>query len=651
MVQMARNKETGEVVAIKRIKKKYNSWDECMNLREIRSLKKLKHPNVIRLREVFKLEQELFLVFEYARTNLFKFYTEEYKDCGQPMPEHVIKSLIFQAVSALVYIHKMGFFHRDMKPENLLINERQVLKIADFGLAREIRSSPPYTEYVSTRWYRSPEILLKSTNYNSPVDIWALGCIMAELYLNGPLFQGASEIDQMAKIAAVLGHPGKTWPEGLKLASQTGFLFPNNGPQNLEDILKTASPLAIDMIKSMLNYDSSKRPTAAKLLQHPYFAQQQGMSFTDLPPTIPFAGHVPPTSQNKLTEPDSKQQNAHSTSNPLTQLNPHNLANIPLHNGQQHSQSVNPQSLRSNIKKNSLASRNLLSEMENNWREESFASNKVLKRQLQSPLPHHPTASKEESKITKFGIETDYEDCQFQKKLDSVFPGSLKSNSVTNGLLLPAQLPSYQNTKRVLETEEQSHIGNITAKKKQIDVELEELEKQILATKKKYSSPSKNQQLRERPAQSFEESAVSRKRSVFHNQNNPDNFKRGETGINSIFNDQLEELLNREQKILEQNSVKPMEGKKLEPMNNRISLGRQKNSTYDTHDCNPYINNPTLSDASKLKATNTQRILKEADSLENIDSLMASRPVATGFQNARVNTDKSKICALFGSKV
>ena len=92
-------------------------------------------------------------------------------------------------------MHKHGFFHRDLKPENILISKKGHVRICDFGLAREIRSRPPYTDYVSTRWYRAPEILLKSTHYNSPVDIFALGCIMAELYLGKPLFNGKSEID------------------------------------------------------------------------------------------------------------------------------------------------------------------------------------------------------------------------------------------------------------------------------------------------------------------------------------------------------------------------------------------------------------------------------------------------------------------------
>lgn len=106
-------------------------------------------------------------------------------------------------------MHKHGFFHRDIKPENLLCNGPELIKIADFGLARETRSRPPYTDYVSTRWYRAPEVLLRSTNYSSPIDIWAIGCIMSELYTLQPLFPGRSEIDQIFRICSILGTPDK----------------------------------------------------------------------------------------------------------------------------------------------------------------------------------------------------------------------------------------------------------------------------------------------------------------------------------------------------------------------------------------------------------------------------------------------------------
>lgn len=116
---------------------------------------------------------------------------------------------MYQILQGLNFMHKHGFFHRDIKPENLLCNGPELIKIADFGLAREIRSRPPYTDYVSTRWYRAPEVLLRSTNYSSPVDIWAVGCIMAELYTLQPLFPGRSEVDQIFRICSILGTPDK----------------------------------------------------------------------------------------------------------------------------------------------------------------------------------------------------------------------------------------------------------------------------------------------------------------------------------------------------------------------------------------------------------------------------------------------------------
>lgn len=272
IVQKARNKETGEIVAIKKIKRKFTSWSECMNLREVKSLRKLKHPNIIKLKEVFKEDNTLYMVFEYADNDLFKLYSNKYKNAGVPMPESEIRTLIFQITKGLAFMHKNGYFHRDLKPENILVTSEGIVKVADLGLAREIRSSPPYTDYVSTRWYRSPEILLKSSTYNSPVDIFSLGCIMAELYLQQPLFNGNSEIDQLQKICKVLGTPTKSWAEGHKLSAQMGFEFPTHDAVPLKDIITNASPKALDLLASMLKFDNSKRITAAKMLNHPYFA-------------------------------------------------------------------------------------------------------------------------------------------------------------------------------------------------------------------------------------------------------------------------------------------------------------------------------------------------------------------------------------------
>ncbi|XP_070370843.1 serine/threonine-protein kinase ICK isoform X5 [Equus asinus] len=148
----------------------------------------------------------------------------------------------------------------------------ELVKIADFGLAREIRSRPPYTDYVSTRWYRAPEVLLRSTNYSSPIDIWAVGCIMAEVYTLRPLFPGASEIDTIFKICQVLGTPKKTdWPEGYQLSSAMNFRWPQCVPNNLKTLIPNASSEAIQLLRDMLQWDPKKRPTASQALRYPYF--------------------------------------------------------------------------------------------------------------------------------------------------------------------------------------------------------------------------------------------------------------------------------------------------------------------------------------------------------------------------------------------
>uniref|UniRef100_A0A2I3TNQ5 non-specific serine/threonine protein kinase n=1 Tax=Pan troglodytes TaxID=9598 RepID=A0A2I3TNQ5_PANTR len=249
-VLMGKSNESGELVAIKRMKRKFYSWDECMNLREVKSLKKLNHANVIKLKEVIRENDHLYFIFEYMKENLYQLMKDRY-----------------------VFIHVFPcFFHRDMKPENLLCMGPELVKIADFGLARELRSQPPYTDYVSTRWYRAPEVLLRSSVYSSPIDVWAVGSIMAELYMLRPLFPGTSEVDEIFKICQVLGTPKKSdWPEGYQLASSMNFRFPQCVPINLKTLIPNASNEAIQLMTEMLNWDPKKRPTASQALKHSYF--------------------------------------------------------------------------------------------------------------------------------------------------------------------------------------------------------------------------------------------------------------------------------------------------------------------------------------------------------------------------------------------
>lgn len=282
-VLMGKSNESGELVAIKRMKRKFYSWEECMNLREVKSLKKLNHANVVKLKEVIRENDHLYFVFEYMKENLYQLM----KDRTKLFPESVIRNISFQILQGLSFIHKHGFFHRDMKPENLLCMGPELVKIADFGLAREIRSRPPYTDYVSTRWYRAPEVLLRSPVYSSPIDIWAVGCIMAELYTLRPLFPGNSEVDEIFKICQVLGTVKKSdWPEGYQLAAAMNFRFPQCVPTPLKTLIPNATNEALDLMRDFLQWDPKKRPSAAKALRYPYFQVGQVLGPRPMTPDV-----------------------------------------------------------------------------------------------------------------------------------------------------------------------------------------------------------------------------------------------------------------------------------------------------------------------------------------------------------------------------
>ena len=281
-VYKAIEKSTGEYVAVKVLKKKYTNWEECLELRETKSLKKLQEDgklskqkgidNIIKLKEMIFIKETgtLNLIFEYMEKDLFELMKQR---STTKFTENQIRNILYQVLQGLSFMHKYGFFHRDLKPENLLIIG-DTIKIADFGLAREIRSIPPYTEYVSTRYYRAPECILKSSNYNSPIDIWALGCIMAEMYLHPqPLFFGNNEKEVLYRICSVLGTPTHAvWPEGMQQAKKYEIKFPNCPGTSLSQIIPSASKEAIELMYQMINWDPNKRATANNLLNHPFFS-------------------------------------------------------------------------------------------------------------------------------------------------------------------------------------------------------------------------------------------------------------------------------------------------------------------------------------------------------------------------------------------
>jgi serine/threonine protein kinase len=273
-VLLGHNKTTQAKVAIKHIKRDFRSWEEALAERELKSLKKLKgHNRIVGLQELIMQNKQLYFVFDFVDSNLLNVISARRTSFSVG---HV-KTIMRELLEGLAHMHKNGFFHRDIKPENLLCDmDGSRLRLADFGLAREIRSRPPYTDYVSTRWYRAPECILRSSTYSSPIDVWACGCILAELYTLKPTFPGNSMQDMIYRISRVCGVPTQgSWAEGMKLAAHMNFKFVHAEKTPLHTIVPAASREAASVIDSMLSWDWRRRPTTAACLRHPFFTRSE----------------------------------------------------------------------------------------------------------------------------------------------------------------------------------------------------------------------------------------------------------------------------------------------------------------------------------------------------------------------------------------
>jgi cyclin-dependent kinase-like len=272
VVLKCKNKETSEVVAIKKFKESED--DEMVKkstLREVKILRMLKQENVVQLKEAFRRKGKLYLVFEYVERNLLEVLEEK----PNGLDSDSVRKFIFQLIKAVDYCHKIDVIHRDIKPENLLVNNDGSLKLCDFGFARLLpQKGGNLTDYVATRWYRSPELLLSCTDYGKEVDMWAIGCIMGELTDGQPLFPGESEIDQLFVIQKVLG---PLTVEQMELFQKhprfLGMKFPDiTKPETLEKrYLGKLSKKALAFMKSLLKMDPSQRLNASEALVHPYF--------------------------------------------------------------------------------------------------------------------------------------------------------------------------------------------------------------------------------------------------------------------------------------------------------------------------------------------------------------------------------------------
>jgi cyclin-dependent kinase len=221
------------------------------------------------LYDVVHSEKKLTLVFEYLDQDLKK-YIDNAGDAG--LEPSTVKSFLYQLLLGIAYCHEHRVLHRDLKPQNLLINISGELKLADFGLARAfgipVRS---YTHEVVTLWYRAPDVLMGSRKYSTPVDIWSIGCIFAEMVNGQPLLPGASESDQLNKIFKLLGTPSPaTWPSITALPDYKPD-FQQYKAQSWKQICPTLDDQGLDLLSKLMQYDPAKRVSAEMALKHPYF--------------------------------------------------------------------------------------------------------------------------------------------------------------------------------------------------------------------------------------------------------------------------------------------------------------------------------------------------------------------------------------------
>lgn len=281
IVWKCEDKQTGEIVALKKIFGAFqNATDAQRTFREIVFLKEFgNHENIVLLKEVIRADndKDIYLVFEHMEIDLHAVVR------ANILEEVHKRYIIYQVLKAMKYIHSGQVLHRDMKPSNLLLNSECFVKVADFGLARSIDaqedpnqvSMPVLTDYVATRWYRAPEILLGSTKYTKGVDMWSVGCILGELLGGKPVFPGNSTMNQLDRIIEVTGRPSPQDIEAIQSPFAASMLenLPPSHPRSLRHMFPQASDDALDLFEKLIRFNPDKRITAEEALRHEYVAQ------------------------------------------------------------------------------------------------------------------------------------------------------------------------------------------------------------------------------------------------------------------------------------------------------------------------------------------------------------------------------------------
>ncbi|XP_061379039.1 cyclin-dependent kinase-like 1 [Danaus plexippus] len=263
VVLKCRRRDTGQLVAIKKfLETEDDAAVRKMALREIRMLKKLHHDHLVNMIEVFRRKRRFYLVFEYLDHTLL----DELEAAPSGLGEDTAKRHLYQLLKGVDYCHQNSIIHRDVKPENVLVSNNGIVKLCDLGFARALAApGEPYTEYVATRWYRAPELLVAEHRYGAEVDIWAIGCLFAEMLTGEPLFPGDSDIDQLSLIIKIVG---KLAPRHQQVVSRLSSALPAaaRGPSGLPGAAR-----ARDLLAACLRTEPRARPSAAALLRHKYF--------------------------------------------------------------------------------------------------------------------------------------------------------------------------------------------------------------------------------------------------------------------------------------------------------------------------------------------------------------------------------------------
>ncbi|KAL6772389.1 hypothetical protein ACKKBG_A30030 [Auxenochlorella protothecoides x Auxenochlorella symbiontica] len=316
IVYKARDRRTGKIVALKRLRlDRERDGMPVTSVRELRSLQETSHPNIVALLGVVTGASldSVFLVFEYCPHDLAHIVDR----LAVPLVLSEIKCLLHQLLSALAYLHARWTMHRDLKPSNLLLDEHGQLKVCDFGLVRRWAPRPePLTPGVTTLWYRSPEVLLGARQYDGAVDLWAAGCIFAELLRNAPLFPARTELAMLAAMGGVLGSPNtRIWPSVGRLPGWTTLQLPDQPHNHLKQRFPELSVSGIDLLNKLLTYDPSQRISARAALRHPFFSEHP----------LPKAQEFMPTFPSVHDEPEPRASSAHQARRAAEAAHTHGL--------------------------------------------------------------------------------------------------------------------------------------------------------------------------------------------------------------------------------------------------------------------------------------------------------------------------------------